>query len=82
MLGKKMFTPTIQGCLNILVLAFCLSYGAGLHIQGRSTLLGLLPDLLADGLRFGAACRNQNPQAAGIICGAWGFTLPSYRTWA
>ena len=46
--------------------------------------LGLLPDLVADGLLvWGSVLLIRNPQAAGLICGAWGFTLClHYRSWA
>ena len=48
------------------------------------SFLGYLPDCIADVLLLaGAYMLLKNPQATGIICGAWGFTFClHYRTWA
>ena len=48
------------------------------------SFLGYLPDCIADVLLLaGAYMLLRNPQATGIICGAWGFTFClHYRTWA
>ena len=48
------------------------------------SFLGFLPDCIADVLLLaGAYMLLKNPQATGIICGAWGFTFClHYRTWA
>ena len=48
------------------------------------SFLGYLPDCIADILLLaGAYMLLKNPQATGILCGAWGFTFClHYRTWA
>ena len=61
-----------------LVMELGYTFKAGQHF------LGLLPDLVADGLLvWGSVLLIGNPRAAGLICGAWGFTLClHYRSWA
>lgn len=45
-------------------------------IQLEQSLLGVLPDLIADALLVtGGVLVLKNSEAIGILCGAWGFTL-------
>ena len=88
MLGKKMFTRRLfqkRFALMTLFLAFLhLVMELGYTFKLGQHFLGLLPDLLADGLLiWGSLSLIRNPRATGIICGAWGFTLClHYRSWA
>ena len=88
MLGKKMFTRRLfqkRFALMTLFLAFLhLVMELGYTFKVGQHFLGLLPDLLADGLLiWGSLSLIRNQRAAGLICGAWGFTLClHYRTWA
>jgi len=87
MLGKKMFTRRLfqkRFALMTLFLAFLhLVMELGYTFKVVQHFLGLLPDLLADGLLiWGSLSLIRNTRAAGIICGAWGFTLClHYRSW-
>ena len=88
MLGKKIITCRLfrkRFAFMTLLLAFlhlvvelAYTFKVGQHF------LGLLPDLVADGLLvWGSVLLIRNQRAAGLICGAWGFTLClHYRTWA
>ena len=88
MLGKKMFTRRLfqkRFALMTLFLAFLhLVMELGYTFKVGQHFLGLLPDLVADGLLvWGSVLLIRNQQAAGLICGAWGFTLClHYRSWA
>ena len=88
MLGKKMFTRRLfqkRFALMTLFLAFLhLVMELGYTFKVGQHFLGLLPDLLADGLLiWGSLSLIRNTRAAGILCGAWGFTLClHYRSWA
>ena len=45
-------------------------------IQLEQSLLGVLPDIIADALLVtGGVLVLKNSEAIGILCGAWGFTL-------
>ncbi|MEC8020688.1 MAG: hypothetical protein VX179_01775, partial [Pseudomonadota bacterium] len=45
-------------------------------VQLEQSLLGVLPDLIADALLVtGGVLVLKNSEAIGILCGAWGFTL-------
>ena len=45
-------------------------------VQLEQSLLGVLPDLIADALLVtGGLLVLKNSEAIGILCGAWGFTL-------
>ena len=88
MLGKKIITCRLfqkRFAFMTLLLAFlhlvvelAYTFKVGQHF------LGLLPDLVADGLLvWGSVLLIRNQRAAGLICGAWGFTLClHYRSWA
>ena len=88
MLGKKMFTRRLfqkRFALMTFFLAFLhIVMELGYTFKLGQHFLSLLPDLLADGLLiWGSLFLIRNPRAAGIICGAWGFTLClHYRSWA
>ena len=88
MLGKKMFTRRLfqkRFALMTFFLAFLhIVMELGYTFKLGQHFLNLLPDLLADGLLiWGSLFLIRNPRAAGIICGAWGFTLClHYRSWA
>ena len=53
-------------------------------VQLEQSLLGVLPDLIADALLVtGGVLVLKNSEAIGILCGAWGFTLClHYWAWA
>ena len=53
-------------------------------LQFGQSFAGLLPDLIADALLVtGGALVLKNSKAAGVLCGAWGFTFClHYRAWA
>ena len=88
MLGKKMFTRRLfqkRFALMTLFLAFLhLVMELGYTFKVGQHFLGLLLDLLADGLLiWGSLSLIRNTRAAGILCGARGFTLClHYRSWA
>ena len=45
-------------------------------VQLEQSLLGVLPDLIADALLVtGGVLVLKNSEAIGILCGTWGFTL-------
>ena len=83
MITRRLFQKRFA--LITLFLAFLhLVMELGYTFKVGQHFLGLLPDLVADGLLvWGSVLLIRNQQAAGLICGAWGFTFClHYRTWA
>ena len=53
-------------------------------VKFGQSLMGYLPDLMAAALLLvGGTLTIKNPNAVGILCGAWGFSCClHYRSWA
>jgi hypothetical protein len=70
--------------LTIVIAAVHLTLEAAFIIKIGQTFTGYLPDLIVVTLLLvGGYLTIKNPNAVGILCGAWGFACClHYRSWA